>query len=65
MKKIIVLVLTLALCMTALTSCFLTNIFGKNRKTLNEIAEMYSNSAPTMIVATTTQTFTAYELNCT
>ena len=65
MKKIIVLVLTLALCMTALTSCFLTNVFGKNRKTLNEIAEMYSNSAPTMIVATTTQTFTAYELNCT
>ena len=61
MKKIIVLVLTLALCLTAFTSCFLM----KGRKTLKEIAEMYSNSAPTMIVATTTQTFSAYELNCT
>ena len=58
MKKIIVLVLTLALCMTALTSCFL-----KNRKTLKEITEMYSNSAPTMVVATTKQTFKSYELN--
>ena len=58
MKKILVLVLTIALCMTALTSCFL-----KSRKTLKEITEMYSNSAPTMVVATTKQTFKAYELN--
>ena len=61
MKKIIVFMLVLALCVTAITSC------GKNnpKKILQKIDEMYANSAPTKVVATTKQVFSAYELNCT
>ena len=52
--------LTIALCVTAITSC------GKQKpkKIIEEINEMYSNSAPTMVVTTTKQVFNSYELNC-
>jgi hypothetical protein len=63
MKKIIVLILVVALCATALTSCDLINkFFGPG--VLEEVAAMYNMSAPTKVVATTVQSFGAYELNC-
>lgn len=61
MKKIIVLMLVLALCVTAITSCGKKN---NPKKILQEVTEMYDNSAPTKVVATTKQVFSAYELNC-
>lgn len=61
MKKIIVLVLTLALCATSFTSCKLFNKMFNNP--LKDVQEMYGNSAPTMVVATTKQVFKSYELN--
>ena len=53
--------LVLALCVTALTSCGKTS----TKKAIKMTNEMYANSAPTKIVATTKQVFSAYELNCT
>ncbi len=61
MKKIIVLMLVVALCVPALFSCAFINKFFD--KTLDNVAEMYSNSAPTKVVATTKQTIASVELN--
>ena len=52
--------LVMALCVTAITSCGKSN----PKKIINNINEMYANSAPTKVVATTKQVFSAYELNC-
>ena len=63
MKKIIVLMLVVALCATALTSCDLIDqFFGPS--VLESVASMYNMSAPTKVVATTSQSFGSYELNC-
>lgn len=65
MKKIIVLILTLALCAATLSSCGLINkIKGMFKSPLDDVAVMYSNSAPTKVTATTKQVFKSYELNC-
>lgn len=67
MKKIIVLILAVALCATAFTSCELINkLIGgeEGDDTLANVAAMYNMSAPTKVVATTTQDFGSYELNC-
>lgn len=56
MKKILVLVLVVALCIPALFSCQKTG-------PLDDVAAMYKISAPTKVVATTTQNFGSYELN--
>ena len=65
MKKIIVLILTLALCAATLSSCGLVNkIKGMFKSPLDDVAVMYSNSAPTKVTATTKQVFKSYELNC-
>ena len=63
MKKIIVLMLTVALCVAALTSCQYLDMF-KGDSTLDDVAAMYNMSAPTKVVATTEQNFGSYELNC-
>ena len=60
MKKIITLILVVALCAMALTSC---QLFAGDT-TLDDMAEKYSMSAPTKVVATTNQKFSSYELNC-
>ena len=60
MKKIIVFMLVMALCVTAITSCGKSN----PKKIINDINEMYANSAPTKVVATTKQTIASVELNC-
>ena len=66
MKKIIVFILVMALCVPALFSCGLvkkvTSKFFDN--TLDDIQTMYSNSAPTKVVATTKQNIAGVELNC-
>ena len=63
MKRILVLMLVVALCLTALTSC---KLLGKKDEdtTLSQIAEMYSKSAPTKVVTVTKQTIAGVELNC-
>ena len=63
MKKIIVLMLTVALCVAALTSCQYFDML-KGDSTLDDVAAMYNMSAPTKVVATTEQNFGSYELNC-
>ena len=63
MKKIIVLILAVALCVTALTSCQYLDML-KGDSTLEDVATMYNMSAPTKVVATTEQNFGSYELNC-
>ena len=63
MKKIIVLMLTVALCVAALTSCQYLDMF-KGDSTLDDVAAMYNMSAPTKVLATTEQNFGSYELNC-
>ena len=63
MKKIIVLMLTVALCVAALTSCQYLDML-KGDSTLDDVAAMYNMSAPTKVVATTEQNFGSYELNC-
>ena len=62
MKKIIVLMLTLALCMAAFASC---GLFKKTEEAnpLADVAKMYNQSAPTKIVATTKHTISSLELN--
>lgn len=60
MKKIITLILVVALCAMALTSC---KLFAGDT-TLDDMAAKYSMSAPTKVVATTNQKFSSYELNC-
>ena len=63
MKKIIVLILTVALCAAALSSCqYLDMLQGDS--TLDDVAAMYNMSAPTKVLATTEQNFGSYELNC-
>ena len=65
MKKIIVLMLVVALCATAFTSCALIDkFFGEEDTTLVDVAAMYNMSSPTKVVATTEQKFASYELNC-
>ena len=65
MKKIFVFILVIALCATALSSCAVVDWFnGLFRSELDDIADMYSVSAPTKVVATTTQKIGALELNC-
>ena len=65
MKKIIVLMLVVALCATAFTSCALIEKFtGEDDTTLTDVALMYNMSSPTKVVATTEQNFGSYELNC-
>lgn len=60
MKKIITLILVVALCAMALASC---QLFAGDT-TLEDMATKYSMSAPTKVVATTNQKFSSYELNC-
>lgn len=62
MKKIIVLILVVALCATALTSCALFDKFSD--KTLENVAAMYNMSNPTKVVATTEHNLGSYKLNC-
>lgn len=70
MKKIIVLVLVVALCVPTLFSCaFIKNLIpgnGDNGETtpVTEVANMYKMSSPTKIVATTKQSISSLELNC-
>ena len=62
MKKIIILTLIVALCVPTLFSCAkVKGIFGDPTKT---VMSMYNASEPTKVVATTKQSFGAYELNC-
>lgn len=64
MKKIIVLMLTIALCVASLTSCgFFQKLKSGFKSPLDDVAVMYENSAPTKVVATTKQSFKSYELN--
>ena len=70
MKKIIVLILTVALCMAALSSCnFIDKLLNKNveveKTPLDEVAAMYNMSAPTKVSAVTKQTISATTLTCT
>lgn len=62
MKKIIVLMLTIALCVAAFSSC---GLFKKNKEAspLEKVSSMYSQSAPTKIVATTNHTIASLQLN--
>ena len=62
MKRILVLILVIALCATALSSCALFD--GFFRSEIDDIADMYSVSAPTKVSATTTQKIGSLELNC-
>lgn len=62
MKKIIALILAVALCAAALSSCNI--LFAEEDNTLENVAYMYNMSAPTKIVTTTTQDFGSYQLNC-
>lgn len=65
MKKIFVFILVIALCATALSSCALVDWFnGFFENELDDINEMYSASAPTKVVATTTQKIGSLSLNC-
>lgn len=65
MKKIIVFLLVVALCVPALFSCALvdkvTVLIGGP---LSAVSKMYEASLPTKVVATTKQTVGALELNC-
>ena len=54
MKKIIALVLAMALCLVVFVSCADNNA---NEATLAEFTQMYKNSNPTKTVSKTTQTF--------
>ena len=72
MKKIIVFMLIVALCVPALFSCeIITQVAGKIGIDLGgetdpvvSVAKMYNMSTPTKVVATTEQNFGSYELNC-
>ena len=59
MKKILVLILVVALCVPALFSCKKTEA-----SPLDDVAVMYSQSAPTKVSATTVHKIGYYELNC-
>ena len=62
MKKIIVFMLVVALCVPALFSCdMITNLINNP---LTSVMKMYSMSSPTKVVATTTQKISGVELNC-
>lgn len=62
MKKIIVFMLVVALCVPALFSCeMVTNLINNP---LKSVMKMYSMSSPTKVVATTTQKISGVELNC-
>lgn len=64
MKKIIVFMLALALCLASFTSCkFFNKVTNKFKSPLEDVQTMYNSSAPTRIVATTKQVFQSYELN--
>ncbi len=66
MKKVIVFILVVALCVPTLASCAFINKVtgGLFDNTLKKVSEMYSMSSPTKVVATTKQTIGAVELNC-
>jgi hypothetical protein len=71
MKKTIVFVLVMALCVTALSSCaFIKNLLPGNNgddgvvSPVTNVANMYKMSSPTKIVATTKQSISSLELNC-
>ena len=71
MKKTIVFVLVMALCVTALSSCaFIQNLLPGNNgddgivSPVTIVANMYKMSSPTKIVATTKQSISSLELNC-
>lgn len=71
MKKIIILALVMALCAACFVACIPSkdNNSGNNNNNvvstpLDDVAKMYSQSAPTKIVATTKQTIASVELNC-
>lgn len=65
MKKIIVLVLTVALCVAAMSSCaFFDKLKNVFKNPLDDVASMYNESAPTRIVASTKHTVASLELNC-
>ena len=61
MKRIIALMIVVALSVCALTSC---DLFGKSDSVLDDVATMYSKSSPTKVVATTVQKIGSYELDC-
>ena len=56
MKKILALILIVALCIPALFSC-------KKENPLDDVTKMYNQSAPTKVVATTTHKIGSYQLN--
>lgn len=60
MKKLLILMLTVAICVAGMSSC---KLFKKNSP-LDDVAAMYTESAPTKIVATTKHTIASLELNC-
>jgi len=66
MKKIVVFVLVMALCVPALFSCALIDkVFGGvTGGPLADVSEMYKASSPTKVVTTTKQTVGGLELNC-
>ena len=69
MKKIIILALIMALCTACFASCIPSgnnnSNSGGSSDPLAEVAKMYSQSAPTKIVASTKQTIASVELDCT
>ena len=69
MKKIITLALVVALCAVCCVSCIPSNNNNSNNNVesnpLDDVAKMYNQSAPTKIVASTKQTISSVELNCT
>lgn len=65
MKRLIVFVLVMALCVATLSSCKLIDkVKGMFDKTLEEVSEIYDMSQPTKVIATTKQVLGPIELNC-
>ena len=71
MKKIIILALVMALCAACFASCIPSKEDNKTDNNndvvttpVDDVAKMYKQSLPTKIVATTKQTISSVELNC-
>lgn len=68
MKKVITLALIMALCAVCCVSCIPSKNGSNSNNTatnpVDDVAKMYTQSAPTKIVATTKQTIASVELNC-
>ncbi len=65
MKKIIALMIVMALCLPVLFSCQVVDkVTGFFKNPLKDVSEMYNMSTPTKVVATTNQKIGSLELNC-